>query len=477
MTTAWLVVNGEGDLETAHRLLVGAIWTRAGSYDGTDTSLIEALYMLSTVFFFAGRPEPWAPFHAALSRLRPRPPLLLSLHAELVADPAHATAAAVDDLETAIANLPGETNPDVIVRTGQAAIATDRMTGCRESHWRIVQAGRHGSTMASAIHALINLSLDDYIIGEWDQALELAEEGLHLCDTYGYQLLAWPLWFAQAAVAAGRGDDRVTAALTRKMELWAGPRRAGTVGLYARYAHGLGALGHGDFETAYQHLAALSPPGSLPSHTPLALWAALDLVEAAAHTGRHVDVVSHSDALRKADLAALSPRLELVSLASAAMAAPDDQAGVLFEQALATPGVNRWPLDLARVRLAYGERLRRQRAISDARAQLRAALDTFGRLGAQPWSGRAASELRATGPPGVLAYSAAERVLTPQEHQIAHLAAAGLTNRQIGQRLFLSHRTVGSHLHRVFPKLGIATRAALRDALDAFSLSPPNQWG
>jgi len=98
---------------------------------------------------------------------------------------------------------------------------------------------------------------------------------------------------------------------------------------------------------------------------------------------------------------------------------------------------------------------------------------TFQRLGAKSWGGRAASELRATGPPGALADVAGARALTPQEHEVAHLAAAGLTNRQIGERLFLSHRTVGSHLHRVFPKLGIATRAALRDALDALTLSPP----
>jgi DNA-binding CsgD family transcriptional regulator len=55
--------------------------------------------------------------------------------------------------------------------------------------------------------------------------------------------------------------------------------------------------------------------------------------------------------------------------------------------------------------------------------------------------------------------------LTPQEHEIAHLAASGLTNKQIGERLFLSHRTVRFHLHRVFPKPGISSRAALRDAL------------
>jgi DNA-binding CsgD family transcriptional regulator len=473
VTTAWLLVNDEGDLETAHRLLVGAIETRAGAYDSTDNTLVEALYMLSTVCSFAGRPESWAPFHAALSRLKPRAPRLLSLYAELVADPGRATAAAVDDLEGVIASLPGETDPAVIVRTGRASFAVDRMAGCRESHWRIVQAGRQGDAIASAIYALINLCLDDYMIGEWDQALELAGEGLHLCDRHGYGLLAWPLWFAQAVVAAGRGDDQVTAALTRKMELWAAPRRAGTVRLYARYVEGLAALGHGDFETAYQHLAELTPPGHLPSHTPLALWAALGLVEAAARTGRQAEVMSHSDALRKADLGALSPRLRLVSLASAAIAAPGEQASVLFEHALAVPGVDRWPFDVARVQLAYGEQLRRDRAISGARGQLRSALDTFQRLGAPPWSGRAASELRATGPPGVLASSAAEEVLTPQEHQVAHLAAAGLTNRQIGQRLFLSHRTVGSHLHRIFPKLGIATRAALRDALDTLTPNPP----
>ena len=68
--------------------------------------------------------------------------MLLSLHAELVADPARATAVAVDDLEPVIASLPGEMDPDLIVRTGRASLAVDRMAGCRESHWRIVHAER-----------------------------------------------------------------------------------------------------------------------------------------------------------------------------------------------------------------------------------------------------------------------------------------------------------------------------------------------
>ena len=137
-----------------------------------------------------------------------------------------------------------------------------------------------------------------------------------------------------------------------------------------------------------------------------------------------------------------------------------------FEQALAIPGADRWPFDLARVRLAYGERLRRARSARAARAELTAAHDAFQRLGARPWARRAAAELRATGQaPAATSTNGSAEPLTPQEHEIASLAAAGLTNKQIGERLYLSHRTVSGHLYRIFPKLGITTRAALRDAL------------
>jgi DNA-binding NarL/FixJ family response regulator len=101
-----------------------------------------------------------------------------------------------------------------------------------------------------------------------------------------------------------------------------------------------------------------------------------------------------------------------------------------------------------------------------ARAQLGAALETFDRIGAEMMAQRAAAELRATGVSGARPDAAPEQ-LTAQERQIAELAATGLSNKQIGERLFLSHRTVGSHLYRVYPKLGISSRAALRRALEA----------
>jgi DNA-binding CsgD family transcriptional regulator len=148
------------------------------------------------------------------------------------------------------------------------------------------------------------------------------------------------------------------------------------------------------------------------------------------------------------------------------MAAPDDASLALFQETLGLPGIGPWQFYLARVRLAYGERLRRARRTTEARVQLSEALAIFERLGARPWIDRATAELRATGQTKPRAGEDVLDRLTPQEFEIATLAASGLTNKQIAERMFLSHRTVGGHLHRAFPKLGIATRAALRDALD-----------
>jgi DNA-binding CsgD family transcriptional regulator len=148
------------------------------------------------------------------------------------------------------------------------------------------------------------------------------------------------------------------------------------------------------------------------------------------------------------------------------MAAADNRgASEHFERALSTPGVDQWPFELARVQLAYGECLRRSRAGCESRPHLTAAVATFEHLGARPWATRARNELRASGQAKPRAGEYDRDVLTPQELEIALLAAEGLTSKQIAERMFISPRTVGTHLYRLFPKLGITSRAALRDAL------------
>jgi DNA-binding CsgD family transcriptional regulator len=147
--------------------------------------------------------------------------------------------------------------------------------------------------------------------------------------------------------------------------------------------------------------------------------------------------------------------------------AGDDAAEAQFDDALRS---NRdWPFLRARTQIAHGEWLRRHRRVAESRPALRDARDAFDVLGAIPWSERARRELRASGETSRSRTPEARDQLTPQELQIAQLAASGLSNQEIGQRLFISHRTVSTHLYRLYPKLGITSRSALRDVLGASS--------
>ena len=464
IAAAHLVLNGEGDVDAAHRLLVAAIADHGlaeptGS-PGVDSDTADALHALVTVCSFGGRDELWAPLRAAVAGLGPRAPTVLGLSAAIFADPARATPAALASLDDTVSRLHLEADPARIVRIGRSAFFVDRMGACREAHWRVVRDGRHGGAVASAIGALVNLCLDDVATGRWDEASRLAREGLALCDAHGYRILRWPLRFGEAVLAAGRGDGETARALADRMTRWAAPRRAESVGRCAHHVRALAAAGAGDAEEAYRYASLISPPGTLAAHVPLALWSATDLVDAAVRTGRDAPARAHVAALR--GVAHLSPRLALVAAGCAALVEPTS---ARFDAALAVPGAERWPFDLARFRLGYGEYLRRTHATALARPQLASALDAFARLGAVPWATRARAELRAAGgaPPGE---GGDPDALTPQEREIALLAATGLTNKEIGQRLHLSHRTVGAHLYRAFPKLGIGSRAALRDALE-----------
>jgi len=456
----------DGDVTTAHRVLIGAIEGRQGVLDARDPVLAEALTSLLMVCSFSGDEDLWGSFEAVMARAEGIP-LALDLNRWTYADPARAAAPTLQALDSAIAALADESDPAQIIRIGQAASWVDRVEGCRDALWRVVQDARRGGAVASGIIAMLELADDDLQAGHWDDAERLVDEAIGVCEAHGYQALTWLGRFFQGMIAAWRGDDQRARELADALVQWGRPRGMQHHLWWACQVRGMVALGRGDFEEAYEHLIRISPPGLLAPHVPYALRVLIDLVEAAMRTGREAEAAAHVAAMREKNLAGLSSRLALVVGASAAIAASDDSALELFQATLAVPGIERWQFDLARVRLAYGERLRRLRAMREARVQLNAAREVFERLGARPWVGRASVELRATGQTKPRSGDNVLDRLTPQELEIVSLAASGLTNKQIAERLFLSPRTVGGHLHRAFPKLGVATRAALRDALDS----------
>lgn len=463
----YLIINGDGDIDTAHRLLVGAIESNTHEYDAGDAALIDALHLLLLLCFFGGRAALWDSFYTNVARLRPESPALLSVAGWTFSDPVRTGVMALPQLETILGELPEETDPARIVRIGTAALYLDRLSDLRESSWRVVLQGRDGGPARRRVGALMHLCLNDYLTGAWDECVELADEGVQVCEDSGYRFFAWYFWYCRAVVAAARGDSETADRLADQITRWAMPRGVGVALHYARHIGTVADLGRGDFESAYRRANAISPAGVFASHVPHALWVAMDLVEAAVRTNRHAEADAHVRAMREAGIAALSPRLALLTGGAAALRSADDgEALRLFDDAISVPGTERWPFDLARVQLAYGERLRRARSNADARGPLGLAHDAFAALGAGPWQERASKELRATG----WAASRGDRdrkALTPQEREIADLAASGLSNKQIAERLYLSHRTVGAHLYQIYPKLGITSRAALRDALTA----------
>jgi DNA-binding CsgD family transcriptional regulator len=466
IVAAFLLLAGDGDVDAAGRQLQHAL-ASAGPADARPLIAECASESAALACTFGSDPERCATLRQQLDRLahelRPRPgrcpgqPPAPQIPSR--------SALAVFDAE--VAALARRTDPAGIIQVAARATFIDRLPACRPALRRLSRAEPDSGFPTSVIRANTLLAYAAYHAGQWGEAELLADRAAEAAAARGCGLMHWHARAVTALVAACRGATADARALADQITRWSAPRSVRYLLSAARHTQALAALGESDFGAAYQHASAVAATGLLGSHAPHGAWVALDLVEAALRTGRTDEAIAHVRALQAADVAAISPRMQLLATATAAMTAADEDAFGGFEKALAVPGADRWPFDLGRVHLLYGERLRRVGRMAQSREHFTAALDTFGRLGAPTWMERAAQELRATGQTRQRAEGWQVDALTPQELEIASLAAAGLSNKAIGGRLYLSHRTVGAHLYRIFPKLGVTSRAALRDALPA----------
>jgi DNA-binding CsgD family transcriptional regulator/tetratricopeptide (TPR) repeat protein len=311
--------------------------------------------------------------------------------------------------------------------------------------------------------------------GRWDEAQGAAAEAADLAEANQMKLVAASADLIAATVRAMRGDSGAARKHADRALAIADPAESGLVAARARRALGIAALADGSHLLAFTQLRQLFSEEGAPVHNIFSYLGVADFATAAVRAERRMEgqnvlerALSHLDGTA-------SPRLgQLIARARGILDVPD-KAEAHFETALAEPAGDQWPFERAQLRLDYAEWLRRRRRINDAKPVLTQALATFQRLGARSWGQQAEAELRAcgvavTGAPGE---PDALWELTPQQRQIVRLASEGLTNREIGDRLFLSPRTVSSHLYRSYPKLGVADRHQLRDVIARSGIPAP----
>jgi ATP/maltotriose-dependent transcriptional regulator MalT len=329
---------------------------------------------------------------------------------------------------------------------------------------RAVDGLRDQGRLGLLTQALVHYAWAATYAGDWSAAAAAGSEAARLArDTdqpqYGLtgELIA-------GLVAGLRGHEPDLDGQIAGAEGTLRAMRGGPLLAPAHLARGAAALGEGRYEEAFRHLWPIFDEADPAFHRFMRWPAILDLVEAAARSGHLERTAAVMAELEVVAARSGPPLLRILLTCARPLLADDEDAQALFEVALGQDrSAHLYPR--ARTLFSFGSWLRRQRRDIDSRAPLREAIELFDALGATRRSDRARQELRATGETLGPRRPDARDQLTAQELQIAELAARGLSNREIGERLFLSHRTIGSHLYRIFPKLEITSRAQLRDAL------------
>jgi DNA-binding CsgD family transcriptional regulator len=331
---------------------------------------------------------------------------------------------------------------------------------CR--HVTIAREAGALSQLPLALHSCVFVHV---FAGELAVAASLAEEATTVSEATGSKLAP----YGALAVAALRGREREARTLIDATMSEAASRGEGIGVTMAHWANALlcNGLGeHGDALTSSQEAARHPQELTVPR------WALAELVESAAHTGADQAASEALERLSEAARACGTDWALGVEARSHALMTAGEAAERLYREAIERLARTRVRVELARAHLVYGEWLQRERRRSDAREHLHTAHEMFARIGAEAFAERARRELLATGETVHQRYVKSFDELTPQEAQIARLAAEGQTNPEIGAKLFISPRTVEFHLHKVFAKLGISSRKELGGALQRAERAP-----
>ena len=330
-------------------------------------------------------------------------------------------------------------DPAALWMLGMAAHAMQAPVHAADFLGRAEAKLRQQGSLALLSQVLIMQVLDNLELGDWDRAASCAEEGSRLAHETGQPIWDISRLLLPGMIVALRGDNERAQEMAAEVERAAGARSLNNLLCCVQLIRGFGLISAGRHADAYGELSRLFDPADPAFHLADRYHGVMFLAEA---------------------VTTPAPTLHRQLSYARAVLADDDEAEELFTAALRAD-LTRWPWLRARLELAYGRWLRRQRRVAESRPPLRAAQLTFDLIGARSWGDQARSELRAAGERTQARQPRAQDLLSAQEMQIATLAAEGLSNREIGERLYLSPRTVGSHLYRIFPKLEITARAQL----------------
>jgi DNA-binding CsgD family transcriptional regulator len=328
----------------------------------------------------------------------------------------------------------------------------------------VVDGTRAEGKLAALPRLLTQQAWSAITLADWPAAVPAADEAVRLAIETGQPLWQAAAMTGQAMIAGIRGDAESAERLAQRAEALVLPARISAVLAGVQFARGVNAIAAGRYEEAFEQLYRVFDRADPSYQAVQSTWCLGDLAEAAARTGRTAEASEVLAAFSPREHDSVTPWTRVAMLYAAPLLADDDRAEREFRRVLKVNLV-RWPFYRARLLLEYGSWLRRRRRPAEARTPLRTARQICEAHDFLPWAGRARLELRATGEASEAPRAHQWTSLSPQELQIAMLAAAGLSNREIAQRLYLSHRTIGSHLYRIFPKLGITSRTQLRTAV------------